>query len=158
MNEKPLLAKYRGRERRRVEDAYHKIANQIIAEAEKARASTVALENLKNMRKKSRGSKAINGRLNRWSFRKLQNIIEYKAKLAGLNVKYVNARGSSSLCPKCGVRLSPNGYRLMKCPECGLEEDRDIVAVKNLLERYQMDVGASPVHPKSPPMTGGGKE
>ena len=41
------------------------------------------------MRKKSRGSKAINGRLNRWSFRKLQEIMEYKAKLAGLNVVYV---------------------------------------------------------------------
>jgi len=86
-------------------------------------------------------------------------------KLLLFSVKFINyndfsdvdAGGSSSLCPKCGVRLSPNGYRRMKCPECGLEEDRDIVAVKNLLERYQMDVGASPVHPKSPPMTGGGK-
>ena len=152
LNEKPLLAKYRGRERRRVEDACHKIANQIIAEAEKVRASTVVLENLKNMRKKSGGSKAINGRLNRWSFRKLQNIIEYKAKLAGLNVKYVNARGSSSLCPKCGVRLSPNGYRRMKCPECGLEEDRDIVAVKNLLERYHRWMwGLHPFTPKALP-------
>jgi putative transposase len=48
---------------------------------------------LKNIRKRIRRSKAINGRLNRWSFRKLQEIIEYKAKLAGLNVTYVNARG-----------------------------------------------------------------
>jgi len=38
-----------------------------------------------------------------------------------------------------------------------LEEDRDIIAVKNLLERYRMDVGSSSVHPESPPMTGGGK-
>jgi hypothetical protein len=39
-----------------------------------------------------------------------------------------------------------------------LEEDRDIIAVKNLLKRYKMNVGASPVHPESPPMIGGGKE
>jgi transposase len=45
----------------------------------------------------------------------------------------------------------------MKCSECGLEEDRDVIAVKNLLHRYQMDVGASSVHPKSPPMKRGGK-
>jgi hypothetical protein len=38
-----------------------------------------------------------------------------------------------------------------------MEEDRDIIAVKNLLQRYQMDVGASSVHPESPPMKGGGK-
>ena len=156
LNEKPLLAKYKGRERRRVEAIYHKIANQIIAEAEKAEASTIVLEKLKNIRGKRR-SKALNGRLNRWSFRKLQNIIDYKAKLTGLNVKYVHAKGTSSLCPTCGEKLSPNGYRLMKCPECGLEEDRDVVAVKKLLKRYQMDVGASTVHPESPPMTGGGK-
>jgi len=54
-------------------------------------------------------------------------------------------------------RLSPNGYRMMMCPACGLKEDRDVMAVKNLLRRYQMDVGASSVHPESPPMTGGGK-
>jgi putative transposase len=153
LNEKPLLAKYRGRERRRVEDIYHKLANKIIDEAKKLKASTIVLEELANMRKRIRHSKAINGRLNRWSFRKLQEIMEYKAKLAGLNVVYVDARGTSSLCPICGGKLSLNGYRRLKCSRCELEEDRDIIAVKNLLRRYQMDVGSSPVHPESPPMT-----
>jgi len=46
--------------------------------------------------------------------------------------------------------------RQMKCSECGLEEDRDVIAVKNLLRRYQMDAGAS-VHPESPSMKRGGK-
>jgi transposase len=45
----------------------------------------------------------------------------------------------------------------MKCFGCGLEEERDVIAVKNLLRRYQMDAGAS-VHPEGPPMErGGGK-
>jgi len=114
------------------------------------------LEELANIRKRTRRSKELNGRLNRWSFRKLQNIIEYKAKLVGLNVKYVNAKGTSTLCPVCGEKLSPNGHRKLKC-RCGLEEDRDVVAVKNLLRRYQMDVGASSVHPEGPPMIRGGK-
>ena len=69
-----------------------------------------------------------------------------------MNMKYIDAENTSSLCPMCGGRLSPNGYRRMKC-KCGFEEDRDVVAVKNLLRRYQMDVGASPVHPEGPPMT-----
>jgi transposase len=43
----------------------------------------------------------------------------------------------------------------MKCSECGLEEDRDVIAVKNLLRRYQMD--AASVHPEGPPMKRGGK-
>jgi hypothetical protein len=41
---------------------------------------------------------------------------------------------------------------------CGSEEDRDVIAVKNLLRRHQTDVGASTVHPENPPMKGGGKE
>ena len=72
-----------------------------------------------------------------------------------MNVVYVDAKGTSSLCPICGGKLSPNGYRLM-CSACGLEEDRDAIAVKNLLRRYQMD--ALSVHPKSPPMIGEGKD
>jgi putative transposase len=157
LNEKPLMAKYRGRERRRVEDIYHKLANQIVDEAKELKASTIVLEELANIRERIRHSKAINGRLNRWSFRKLQEIIEYKAKLAGLNVTYVDAKGTSSLCPICGGKLGPNGYRRLKCSRCGLEEDRDIIAVKNLLRRYQMNVPSSPVQGESPPMIGGGK-
>jgi len=139
-----LRARLEGRERRRIEEVYHKLANQIVDEAKELKASTIVLEELANIRKRVRRSKAVNGRLNRWSFRKLQ---EYEVKLAGLNVTY--AEGASSLCPTCGEKLSPNGYRRLKCSRCGLEEDRDIIAVKNLLHRYQMDIGASSVHPES---------
>ncbi len=62
-------------------------------------------------------------------------------------------KGLQACAQNVGGRLSPNGYRRMKCLKCGLEEDRDIVAVKNLLRRCKIDVGASPVHPESPPMT-----
>jgi putative transposase len=158
LNEKPLLAKYSGRERRRIEDIYHKIANQIVTAAKEAKASVVVMEKLKNIRKKKNRSRAVNGRLNRWSFRRLQNIIEYKAKLAGLMVVYLNAKGTSILCPTCGEKLSPKGYRRMRCLSCSQEDDRDIIAVKNLLQKYQRDVGSSTVHPESPPMKGGGKE
>jgi putative transposase len=153
LNEKPLLAKYKGRESRRIEYIYHKLANQIIDEAKKLKASTIVLEELANIRKRIRYSKAMNGRPNRWSFRKFQEIMEYKATLAGLNVIYVNAKGTSSLCPICGGKLSPNGYRQVKSRKCGLEQDRDIIAVENMLRRYQIDVGASSVHPENPPMT-----
>jgi putative transposase len=157
LNEKPLLTKYRGRERRRIGEIYHKVANEIVTGAIEARASVIVLEDIRNIRKRVRYSKALNGRLNRWGFRRFQSILEYKARLAGLKVTYVDPRGTSSLCPTCGEKLSPNGHRRVRCPKCGLEEDRDVVAVKNLLRRYQMDVGASSVHPESPPMKGGGK-
>jgi len=35
-------------------------------------------------------------------------------------ITYVDAKGTSSLCLICGEKLSPNGYRQMKCSECEL--------------------------------------
>jgi transposase len=80
----------------------------------------------------------------------LQKIIEYKARLSGLMVVYLNAKNTSGLCPTCGEKISPNGYRRMRCPTCRLEEDRDIIAVKNPLQRYQTDVGGFNRSPRKP--------
>jgi putative transposase len=80
----------------------------------------------------------LNGRIHRWSYSRFQKILEYQAKLCGLHVKYVNPRGTSKTCPICGDELEEgsNGRRLMKCWKCGLEEDKDVIAVKNLVKRY----------------------
>jgi putative transposase len=75
----------------------------------------------------------LNRRLHSWNFRKLQSYIEYKAKLEGLPVTYVNPKGTSNLCPICGGKLASNGHRLMKCRKCGYENDRNITACLNML-------------------------
>ncbi len=95
----------------------------------------------------------MNGRLHRWSFRKFQFIIEYKAKLNGVPIIYVDAKGTSTYCPICGAKLSPNGHRTLKCKKCRLIADRDIIGTWNIRLRglKQIDVG-SPVPPESPSM------
>jgi len=148
-----VLAKYCGRERNRVLDIYHKVANEIVKIALKTN-SAIALEDLKEIRKRINCSKSLNGRLHRWSFRKFQQILEYKAKLNGIEVIYINPRKTSSFCPICGRKLSPNGRRLLKC-ECGLIADRDVVGSWNIRLRgsksLKIDVGSS-VPPESPSM------
>ncbi len=148
-----VLTKYRNRERNRVLDIYHKVANEIVRIALKTN-SAIALENLKEIRTRINYSKELNGRLNRWSFRKFQQILEYKAKLNGIKVVYVNPHKTSSLCPICGRKLSPNGQRLLKC-KCGLVADRDVIGSWNIrlrgLELLKIDVGSS-VPPESPSM------
>ncbi|MEM1607172.1 MAG: zinc ribbon domain-containing protein [Candidatus Bathyarchaeia archaeon] len=54
-------------------------------------------------------------------------MLEYKLKWLNLPVKYVNPKNSSKVCPLCSGS--------MKCEECGLTIDRDIVAVLNLQMR-----------------------
>ncbi|MEM3562919.1 MAG: hypothetical protein QXS27_06800 [Candidatus Jordarchaeaceae archaeon] len=49
---------------------------------------------------------------------------------------------------------------MMGCPKCGMEEDRDVIAVRNLLLKYnntQIDVPASSVLGRTPPHEMGGK-
>jgi len=91
------------------------------------------MENLKNIRKKIKYGRNLNRRLHSWNFRKLQFFIEYKAELNGIPVVYINPKGTSSLCPRCGGKIAPNGQRVLKCRKCGYENDRDIVACLNML-------------------------
>jgi len=152
---KKLLEKYGRRERNRLNDLYHKLTNKIIKLAEKY--GGIALEDLSEIRDSIRYSAEMNGRLHRWSFRKLQSIIEYKAKLKGVRVVFVNPAHTSSLCPICGSKLSSNGHRVLKCKKCGFEADRDVVGSWNIRLRALKMWGAS-VPPESPPMrSGGGK-
>jgi IS605 OrfB family transposase len=133
-----LLEKYRSREWRRIKEIYHKAVKRIIDKAKEADVKIIIMEDLKHLNRKNTGSKELNGRLHRWSYSRFQKILEYQAKLCGLHVKYINPRGTSKTCPICGDELeeSSNGRRLRKCKRCGLEEDRDVIAVKNLVKRY----------------------
>ena len=152
---KELLKKYGERERNRLNDLYHKLANKIVELAEKY--GGIALEDLTEIRESIRYSAVMNGRLHRWSFRKFQSIIEYKAKLKGIKVVFVDPAFTSSLCPVCGVKLSSNGHRVLKCKKCGFEADRDVVGSWNIRLKALKMWGVS-VPPESPPMKmGGGK-
>jgi len=144
---KRLMKKYSKRKRNRTESLCHKIAKMIVSRARK-HGFGIVMENLKGMRKQIRYGKRMNRRLHTLPYRRLQSYIEYKAKLAGLPVVYVNPRGTSSLCPICGGKLASNGHRLLKCRKCGCEKDRDVVACLNLLERNPR-CGEFPFPPKA---------
>ena len=150
---KELLEKYGERERNRLNDLYHKMANKIVELAEKY--GGLALEDLTKIRDSIKYSRKVNGRLHRWSFRRLQSIIEYKAKLKGVNVLFVNPAHTSSLCPVCGGKLNPNRHRVLKCSNCGFEADRDVIGSWNVRLRGLKMWGVS-VPPESQPMKMGG--
>jgi len=125
------LKKYSGRERRKARDLCHKISRTIVDLA-KRHGFGIIMEDLKGIRGRMNCGKMLNRRLHSWNFRRLQFYVEYKAKLEGLPVVYVNPRGTSSLCPVCGGRLASNGHRRVKC-KCGYEGDRDVIACLNML-------------------------
>jgi putative transposase len=145
-----LLKKYSGREGRRTRDLCHKISREVV-DFSKEHNMGIIMEDLKGIRRRIRYGRRLNRRLHAWNFRKLQSYIEYKANLDGLPVEYISAKYTSTLCPICGGKLAPNGYRLLRC-RCGYENDRDVIACLNMLKMRGVSVP-----PESPPMIGGGK-
>jgi putative transposase len=118
------------RESRIVRDLNHKISNKIVKTAI-AEHSGIKLEDLTGIRRNSKHSKSFRYSLNSWSFYQLQMFIEYKAKLRGVDVVYINPAYTSQTCSKCGCIGNREG-KSFECPTCGHVENADINAAFNI--------------------------
>ncbi|MEM3832438.1 MAG: transposase [Thermoprotei archaeon] len=138
---KMLLKKYSKREKNRAKDFMHKLTTQVAGELKERNCGAI-LENLKGVKGRILNkSKDMNRKLSKWNARTFQFMLEYKLKWLNLPTKYVNPANSSKTCPACSGSMASYLGRIMKCEECGLTMDRDIIAVLNLQMR---GIGFSP--------------
>ena len=91
-----------GREGRHVRHVNHETSKQIIAEAIRADASEIRMEDLTRIRDRIKAGRRVRTRLHRWAFRQLQDFVAYKAQSAGIRVVYVNPAYTSQTCSACG--------------------------------------------------------
>lgn len=126
------ISKSRNKEQRWMTDQDHKTSRAIVDEAIKQNISTIKLESLSGIRKATRTSRKNNHSLHNWSFYRMATFIEYKARLAGINIVYVNPAYTSQTCPQCGERHHAKD-RLYVCPKCGYRDHRDRVGALNIL-------------------------
>jgi IS605 OrfB family transposase len=87
------------------------------------------------------------------SYRRLEFWVDWQAEKNGAPLVVVEPRGTSSTCPRCNSKLVEGGYRRVRCPRCGLEADRDTVAVMNIEVRALSKMGGSLTTPTAPQMT-----
>lgn len=88
------------------------------------------LEQLSNIRSTTRTSRKNNHSLHTWSFYRLAQYIEYKARLAGIKVEYVNPAYTSQTCPVCG-HVHHASDRSYTCT-CGFHIHRDLLGAMNI--------------------------
>lgn len=128
---KPTVVKrIKNKEQRIMKDIDHKISREIVNTAKKHKAKVIKLERLENIRSTTRTSRKNNPSLHTWSFYRLAQYIEYKAKLAGIEVEYVDPAYTSQKCPQCG-NIHHAKDRKYIC-KCGYHTHRDLLGAINI--------------------------
>ena len=113
-------------------DLNHKISSQLINLAVQEQVGTIVMENLENIRQTAKSLNRADRNLHSWTFYQLQNFIKYKAKLAGIKVKYISPKYTSRRCSKCGqIKKSNRKGSLYSC-KCGNHINADLNASRNI--------------------------
>jgi len=142
--------KIKRRERRKVNQQLHIIANQIIEYAKQFPKPVIVMGNLDGIRRNFKRSKNLNRRFHSLPFRKLQEIVEYKALLNGIEVRYLpkkDVKNTSKTCHSCGHVALITYEREFKCPICGLIYNRDLNACINIAHALMSFMGWGGVSP-----------
>jgi len=112
----------------------------------------IVLENLRGLQIRiNEGSdrpKEVKVKISVMAYSKLAKSIIALAKIYGVPYVFVDPRGTSTTCPKCGSKMVQVedpviGKRTMYCPKCGFKEDRDTLALINLTERAKRLLSSS---------------
>ncbi len=131
------VRKSRGKESRWMRDTNHKLARQIVTQAQEQKVGVIRLERLAGIRQRtartSRGAKARknNRMIATWPFYQLNIFIAYKADRVGIRVEQVDPAYTSQTCPACFAR-NKAADRRYTCSACGWIGHRDAVGAINI--------------------------
>ncbi|MEU8261742.1 transposase [Micromonospora sp. NPDC048999] len=140
---KRLLKVRRRKEARFAADTNHRIAKQIVIEAERT-GRGVALENLTGIRDRVRLRKPQRVTLHSWAFHQLGAFVAYKATRSGVAVVYVDPAYTSQACSACGHVAKANrpNQSTFRCTSCSFAEHADVNAARNIATRGVADWAA----------------
>ena len=127
------LKKLSGRMARFSKDVNHCISKQLVTKA-KGTLRSIALEDLQGIRDRVTVRKAQRRSLHTWSFGLLRMFVDYKAKIAGVPVIFVDPRNTSRTCPSCGHIAKANRPTRdeFRCESCGFAGAADHIAAMNI--------------------------
>jgi IS605 OrfB family transposase len=119
---------------RRVRQAQHEAAAAVIGWAVGRRIGTLVVGDPRGVLGVAAGRRH-NHRLRAWRVGHLIRALSDKADAAGITVRLVDERGTSSTCPSCARRVPKPAGRVFSCPHCGQAGHRDLVAAANIAAR-----------------------
>ncbi|MDP5183255.1 transposase [Blastococcus sp. BMG 814] len=133
-----------GRHRRRLTQARHEAATEVVRWAVARRIGTLAVGDPRGLLARDAGRRQ-NKAVRDWAVGDLLHKLADKAEAAGIAVHPVDERGTSSTCPVCTRRVAKPRGRVFRCPHpgCGFTGHRDLVGAANIAARAPAPVGTA---------------
>lgn len=136
------LKKLRKRIARFRTDCDHVVSRRIVDNVEPG--TTIVVENLTEIRTngKRRGA-AQRRQFHQWPFKRLRELLTYKAEEKGCQVVGIDPRHTSQTCSQCGYQHKSNrkSQAVFKCRSCGYQLNADLNGSRNIALKYLATVG-----------------
>ena len=126
-----VIKKVGDKEKRKINTLLHELSKWIVNQAYLTK-SAIVIGKLENLQK-NKGRK-FNRKLSNFSYYKLTNYIEYKAKENGVPIVLVNEAYTSKTCNVCGT-IGQRVKNWFKCNNCNYEDNADRNASINIGKR-----------------------
>jgi len=128
---KRLLRKRSRKEQRFATHTNHCISKALVATA-KGTGRALALEDLTGIRDRLTVRRGQRATLHSWAFGQLGAFVNYKGRLAGVPVIFVDPKNTSRTCPACGSvdKANRKSQALFSCQSCGFAGLADWVAAE----------------------------
>ena len=112
------------------------LINQIINEIDFNKIQTVVIEDLKQVKHKSKLSTKMNNKLQYWSYRQVIDKLENLSEIEGFYLIKVNPAYTSLTCSSCDtIDKSSRQGEIYHCSACGMILDSDTNGAINILHR-----------------------
>jgi putative transposase len=124
------------KERRQVEHLLHMVTSHFVRECLRRGVKEIAIGDLTGIRREIDYGTRMNQRLHNWPYRKIVEMLRYKAELAGIIVRDdVDEHGTSRTCHSCrkareANRIHRGWYRC----QCGWTAQADVNGALNIYE------------------------
>ncbi|MDI6880670.1 MAG: transposase [Desulfitobacteriaceae bacterium] len=119
----------------------HVLTKNIVDKAVANKVSYILVGELKGIRQDKDWGAKQNQELHAWPYRKIIQLLTYKAALQGILVEEVSERNTSTTCPVCGKRVKSARVERGLFVHCGKAINADVVGAFNILQRYLRDKG-----------------
>lgn len=134
-NNLKMLESIKGNEQRYFNHINNEISSKIIENALRQKNPIIVMENLTHIIEAIKVRKKQRYIHQTWAFRKLQNMIQYKAIWEGIPVVYIQPQYTSQICPKC-LSTNKRVKHNYKCKYCGYEANADHVGAVNIRKKF----------------------